>query len=251
MLDIQEKNKTKLHFRRFEFKYLMPVRTADKIIPALLEHMQWDPYVAGTGKDYYNVNSLYYDSAGFGCYYEKVAGVSSRSKFRLRFYNELKEDSKIFIEIKRKRNDVIIKDRIVESRENSFDILNSNNYINYLNSLDKNKKGVLEEFLWAKNYACLKPQIMVSYLRRPLVSRYDEKFRVTFDYNIKAYKAEWLDRRVGPVKDVLTDELVLELKYNNFLPLWFYDIIEKYKLLLVPYSKYCNSLEKIYNNLVN
>ncbi len=251
MIDLKEKTKTKLHFRRFEFKYLMPIQTADKIIPSLLEHMQWDPYVVNTGKEYYNVNSLYYDSAGFGCYYEKIAGVSARSKFRLRFYNKLEEGSKIFIEIKRKRDNIIIKDRIVENLDETFNILNTNEYPNYLKNLDKNKKSVLEEFLWAKNYASLRPQLMVSYFRKPLMSKYDDRFRVTFDYNIKTYKADWLNRPVGPAKDVLTDNLVLELKYNNFLPLWFYDIIEKYRLFRVPYSKYCTSLEKIHTNLVN
>ncbi|MCD4705494.1 polyphosphate polymerase domain-containing protein [bacterium] len=246
-----ENQKVKLHFRRFEFKYLLPIQTADKIIPSLLSHMKWDPYVVGKKGEYYVVNSLYYDSAGFGCYYEKIAGVSARSKFRLRFYNFLQDDSKIFIEIKRKRDNIIIKDRVAESVEKANQILNFNSYPEYLTNLSNNERKVLEEFLWAKNYACLKPQIMVSYLRRPLISKYDNKFRITFDYNIKAYKSKWLGEQTGLVKNVLTDNVILELKYNNFLPIWFYEIIEKYKFLRIPYSKYCNSLEKIYPNLIN
>ncbi len=246
-----KKLKTKLHFRRFEFKYLLPRQTADKIIPSLLKHLKWDPFVRETEKDYYTVNSLYYDSSGFGCYYEKVAGVSQRSKFRLRFYNKLSEGGRVFLEIKRKKDNIIIKDRVALDLKTAEQILKTNSYFRYLQGVSQEKKDVLEEFLWAKNYASLKPQIIVSYKRRPLVSRYDERFRLTFDYDIKTFKAEWPDWPVGPEKEVLADKVVLELKYNNFLPVWFYEIIEKYKLLRTPYSKYCNSLETIYPNLVN
>ncbi len=237
--------KPKLHFRRFEFKYILPASTADKIIPALLQFMDWDSYVAQSEKDHYTVNSLYYDSAGFGCYDEKVAGVRRRSKFRLRYYNDLREDSSIFTEIKRKYDAVVIKDRSVLSLEQAKEFFYKDN-LKSLPDLKKNDKETLEEFLWAKNHNGMMPAVLVSYTRRPLVSKHDERFRVTFDSNITACRADWLGNESESKKDVLKEDLVLELKFNNHMPLWFYEIIEEYRLNRIAFSKYCNSLETIY-----
>ncbi len=234
--------KTKLHFRRFEFKYLMKKDTADKIIPALMQYMDLDPYIVDSGKNYYTINSLYYDTSGFGCYREKIAGTSKRKKFRLRYYNTLKSDSYVFIEIKRKVDSVVIKDRVQLSQDETKDIFVNNNYSKYLNRGDD---ATLNEFVWAKLMNSMTPKVNVKYDRRPLVAKCDNKFRVTFDYNLRASKTDWLTGQEYSEKEVMPGYLVLELKYNDFLPIWFYDIIKKFNLQRVAFSKYCNCLEKV------
>ncbi len=235
--------KPKIHFRRFEFKYVLSKNIADKIVPIFLQHMYYDPNLAKTKESFYTVNSLYYDSIGFGCYQEKVSGVSRRKKFRLRYYNNFDPNNNIFLEIKRKYDAVVVKDRVEMPQELAHDILSGK-------SFPENKNKTLEEFLFAKNYNSMKPMIMVSYRRKPLMGKNNEKLRVTFDYDIETWKTDWLDGKKERKRKVTSDELILEIKFDNSLPIWVYDIIQKYKLQRVAFSKYCFSLEKIYPNLV-
>jgi len=234
--------KINLHFQRFEFKYQMPKALVEGVIPALLKHMVWDPYVRDKEQKYYHVNSLYYDNAGFACYWEKEAGLKRRKKLRLRFYDDiLKPESKVFAEIKRKTDAVVIKDRAAMTYLDCQKLFLNNDF-EVLKNLDKTSKDLLEEFLWLKYYNCLMPQYMVSYKRTPLISKFDSDIRVTLDSEIKAYKASWLDKKLGFITDVYPQTTIMEIKYNNVLPQWLHQIIQQCQLEREPFSKYCNSV---------
>lgn len=234
--------KPTLHFQRFEFKYPMHKPTADKIIPALLKYMVWDPYVRGQEEKSYRVNSLYFDNGDYGCFWEKEAGVVFRKKFRLRMYGEvITEDTKTFVEIKRKSNALIIKDRLLLPAKQAKDILIHNNLNQYSASMDAGDLAVMEEFFWSKSHNCLKPKIMITYRRRPLVARQDPNVRVTFDYDLRAKTSDWFDFKNFGWREVLPGNLILEIKYNNILPHWLHEIIQKYDLQRAAFSKYCNA----------
>ena len=235
--------KPTLHFQRFEFKYPLHKPTADKIIPALLKYMDWDPFVREKKDRFYKVNSLYFDNAGYGCYFEKESGEKFRKKFRLRVYErQVKEDTDIFAEIKRKNNALVIKDRVVLSAKDTRKILIDNKLDGYIKHINNKDMGVLKEFFWTKNYNCMTPKIMVKYKRKPLIAKRDKKVRVTFDYDIQAKLARWFDESRYGWKEVLPGSLILEIKYNNILPFWLHEIIQKYQLERVAFSKYCNSI---------
>jgi len=248
--------KIKTHFRRFEFKYILPKATADKIIPALMEHMVWDEYASEFPDNAYIVTSYYLDSNDYACYYDKLSGLDYRAKYRIRTYRDTFDinqhlGDKVFAEIKRKKANIIIKDRSSFIWGDLRDIIKGVRVNEILTKIDGEQRKTVNEFLWSKSYNCLKPSIVVSYLRRPLVSKYDDRFRVTFDYNIKTQAINNNFETYGPIKKVLDQDIVLELKYNNTLPEWFHHIIQDYKLHLQSYSKYCSSLEKIEYNLIN
>ena len=134
--------KINLHFRRFEFKYVLPTAIADKIIPYLSDHTLIDDYAKNKG--FYFVNSLYFDSPHLKCYQEKGDGVNHRKKYRLRWYSEkLQKPKKTFWEIKKKNSAIIIKDRI---SINYSDLLN----LDYINLSKKyyHKKKFLHEFFY-------------------------------------------------------------------------------------------------------
>jgi len=237
-----------LRFRRFEFKYQVPKIMADKILEDLLNYMEWDPYAVEQPDKSYQVSSLYLDSTGFSCYYEKLAGVKRRKKLRLRTYATVFEPTtKIFLEIKGKDDMVILKDRMVIDYQTVSDWL-ANGQSNLLtNQLSVQDEEFLKNFLWLKNYNCLLPKIMVVYKRQPLISRLDHKFRITFDSQIRAYPANQLYFSEQKT-EILSDSLIMELKYNNTIPNWFHWIIQKYQLDRRPYSKYCQSIAGCHKN---
>ncbi len=235
-------------FRRFEFKYRLPLYLVNNIITDLMDHMKWDSFVVDKPGHSYQVNSLYFDSSGLSCYHEKIAGVKKRKKLRLRSYGQdLNPENKFFLEIKRKEDMTIVKDRLIIDYQDHFNFIKNNSPV-YLNrALSPEEKKVLEEFLWTEKYNCLTPKIMVIYKRRPLVSHVDKRFRITFDSDIKAYPADHFYLKKNGV-DILSDQVVMELKYNNNIPGWFHDLIKKYQLIREPFSKYCLSLEGCYRN---
>lgn len=240
-MDLSNKPKLKFHFQRFEFKYQLPLSTVEGMIPEFLKYMEVDAYAKNLPDNSYLVASLYYDSAGLDCYYQKVAGLKTRKKLRIRFYDfNLQPETLVFLEIKRKYDMVVVKDRLVLSYQQCCDLLRENKKIDL--AINEDQKVTLNEFLWLKNYNGMMPQGIVVYKRKPLISKVDPNFRVTIDYDLQTYPAEWLDTK-GESKLVNPDLAVLEVKFNNILPFWFHQIIQKYNLEQQPFSKYCNSLE--------
>jgi hypothetical protein len=236
--------KAKLHFQRFEFKYYLPKNKADKLIPALLGHMEWDPYILESDEDFYRVNSLYFDSPGFDCFWDKESGVSNRKKLRFRFYsNNIDESTPIFAEIRRKKDSLVIKDRI---SLDAVDCFNSN-FDSKLNSLVRKDSGndFLKELVWFKKKNSMKPRLFVSYKRKALAGKDNKRFRVTFDYDIQTQLLNDLSQLPNHLKDVYPEGVVLEVKYNNVMPAWFHKIIQGYQLERLAYSKYCNSLRHV------
>ncbi|HLC89718.1 MAG TPA: polyphosphate polymerase domain-containing protein [Patescibacteria group bacterium] len=236
--------KPALHFQRFEFKYYLPKNTANKLIPALLSHMSWDPYIKNSSYDFYQVNSLYFDSPNYGCFWDKESGLADRKKLRLRFYNQLSDsESPIFLEVKRKKDALVIKDRIpLELKDAANGVLDSK-----LSSLAKQNESndFLKELIWFKKSNSLRPKLFVTYKRQALIGKLDKKFRVTFDYDVKTQLISSLVHPLNKLKEVYPEGVVLELKYNNILPFWFQEIIQKYQLQRLAYSKYCNSLRRV------
>jgi len=239
--------KPKLHFQRFEFKYYLPKNTADKLIPTLLNYMNWDSYIQNTGRDYYEVNSLYFDTYNFDCFWDKEAGVSNRKKLRFRFYgHDLLPETLVFLEIKQKNNVLVTKDRV---KLKMSDCVNENLDSALMSNYGNNNDKFLDSLFLFKNTNFLKPKLYISYKRKALVGKHDDRFRVTFDYDIKTKLSSDIKDGTSSLKDVYFDGVVLELKYNNILPSWFHGIIQSYQLDRIAYSKYCNSLRMCLPNL--
>jgi len=234
--------KLKLHFQRFEFKYQIPVSKVEGLIPKFIKHMDIDPYAIGLTDNSYTVASLYYDTAGLDCYHEKLAGVRSRKKLRIRFYDDqFTDQTPVFVEIKKKYDTVVVKDRARLSYADCYDIMVNEN-ISRLAWQSEQAKDFLNDFLWLRIYNGMTPQNMVIYKRMPFISKLDPEFRVTIDYDLRTYQSSWLDvERTGHL--VNPEIAVLEVKFNNVLPFWFHQIIQKHNLHQRPFSKYCESLE--------
>lgn len=236
-----EEKKLKLHFQRFEFKYQLPTGTVEGILPELLKYMEFDPYAEQLPGRAYTVASLYYDSAGLDCYHQKVAGLKMRKKLRIRFYDfDLKPNTPVFLEIKRKYDAVVVKDRLTMSYQNCYRALHENQPLQL--DFSEHDQQTMDEFMWMKLYNGMMPQNMVLYDRKPLLGKVDPNFRVTIDSNLRTFPAQWLTDP-GEPQLVNPGVSVLEVKFNNVLPAWFHRIIQQYSLEQRPFSKYCQSLE--------
>ncbi|MDP4008076.1 MAG: polyphosphate polymerase domain-containing protein [Candidatus Peregrinibacteria bacterium] len=236
------KGESKLHFQRYEFKYHIPIHLADKILPGLLNYMDFDEHIE-TGQNFYDVHSVYLDSPNFKNYHEKIEGELFRKKLRVRTYSkDPKKDTNVFVEIKRKYDAVIIKDRTVMTLEAATSLCHGK--IDY-DLLRSENHAVIDEFLQDKMMYAMRPKVLVSYKRKPLVSRNGMNLRVTFDYDIEALRVSNVDFSKA-TKPIFPGMCVLEIKFNDMLPYWLHSVIQNYKLEAWPYSKYCFGVENSY-----
>ena len=208
---MKNNNRPKLHFRRLEFKYVLTPEQHKKIQTQIRAFMIPDPYAKNKGA--YTVSSLYFDSPGLRYYYENEAGLKTRQKIRHRWYNH--DNSKIFWEIKRKKDAVVIKDRCLAS---------------------KPTKSIKQQLDFYTLRHRLRPVLSVHYQRQPWIIP-GRRFRFTFDYDLFADD-----------KELLPEKVIMELKFTGKLPFWTHRLIQQHSLERQAMGKYRLAVEK--TNLV-
>lgn len=210
----------KLHFRRFEFKYMLTKEQSHQIKKQAQKFLTSDPFSKPTGA--YAVNSLYFDSPDLRFYHDVEAGLENRIKIRYRYYNQ--DKNLLFWEIKRKQNADVFKDRCLVL-EPTADIINKINF-------------------FQKKFS-LKPIVWVSYIREPYVTK-SGQFRLTFDSELTGSRPI----RVNPMetenrKASLLPWEILEVKFSGKLPFWMYKILQSHNLERQALSKYRLAIEKV------
>ena len=236
--------KTKLHFSRFEFKYVLPRPLMEQFEGELQYFVQLDPFVEQQENNVYLVRSLYFDGPEFEAYYDKLDGLRTREKFRLRTYaTGPEEKSPRFLEIKGRHNNLVFKHRSPLS-ERKFDTSSSGEHIadSILSALDAGElKDRFTYFLLRKR---IEPVILIDYVRRPYISKYDPEFRVTFDSDLAATRSDCLfpgDRSI--TRKLIPGYCVMEVKFRFHLPSWFHRLLQSWELERTSISKVCTGIK--------
>ena len=233
-----------LDFLRFEFKYILSTSLRECIENDISHFVTLDPFVARQADQNYMVRSLYYDDRAFSNYYQKKDGALRRAKFRLRTYTNNPEDiCKTYLEIKGRYNSLVFKHRAgfnaaVTSRGFS-DCANTTSKI-----LDNiNDSPVADQFRYELERKQIRPIMLIDYIRRPYISRYDAEFRLTFDSDLHGAITDRLFPDQVQNRQILSGYTVLEIKFKDSIPLWFYRIIKNYNLQRKSISKVCKGME--------
>ena len=92
-----------------------------------------------------------------------------------------------------------------------------------------------------------RPVSMVEYERVAfLYERYNT--RITFDLNIKSSECNFNLFDKNPIyQDIISNKIILEVKYNEKLMKFIKDILVPYNLNRVAVSKYCMGRKYFYN----
>lgn len=237
-------NNPKLHFQRFEFKYLLTPDLESEIKKRILPYIKKDSFGAENKTGMYEVISLYYDSPGFYYYQEKIDGVLRRKKIRLRAYrNDGKFIPYAFFEIKRRHDTVILKDRFLLNMEDYEKLMKNDDFHSTAAIRDQNRKNIIEEFEWEQHLRSIGPKVLINYDREPYLGAYNDNFRITFDKNIKAMQNDNLFYAGKDFEDVSGIYTIMEIKFNGSLPHYVSEVIKEFDLQRISYSKYCNAIE--------
>jgi hypothetical protein len=240
-------SRSPLHFARFEFKYVLSTFKRQSIEADLRYFLDYDPFVAGRSEHRYFVRSLYYDDSSYTAFHDKIDGLYSRYKFRIRTYSQSQEsDSPIFLEIKGRHNNLVYKYRTpVEKSDTDWRTLKGD-YLSdrLLNRTDKN--DVRNRFEYDLYRKALKPVALIDYQRRPYVSKYDPSFRITFDEELYASRANGLfPGSKSQPKRLIPGYTVIEVKFSHHLPSWFHRVIQTHELQRVSISKIVTGMEAL------
>ena len=178
----------------------------------------------------YFVRSLYFDNYMDKVLREKVDGVSIREKFRIRFYNM--DDSFIRLEKKSKHRGRCLKESAKLTRGQAEMILKGD--YDFLAQADE---PLLNEFFAKLTGEFLRPKLIVDYTRQAYVYPVGN-VRITFDYNIHSSNDTDLLFSRDLIEVPMPDAIVLEVKYDEFLPQIFADITQLEGRQTESFSKY-------------
>ena len=217
---------------RHEIKYFMNNLEAQQMRNLMKLIMNKDVYAQK--QDYY-IRSLYFDTLNNKAFVEKILGINERKKIRLRIYS--KDAKEVKLEIKNKYGNYSVKESALLSKQDAQQLISGKTDI-LLSS---------ENLVCNKVYAEMKrdmyiPQIMIDYEREAYILPFDQ-IRITFDKNLRC-SADHLrqleaDRVFYPVLD--RKYMILEVKYNHFLPDFIKRILGTVPGECLSVSKYCLS----------
>ena len=220
---------------RHELKFLLS-KTESEIFKKRLDILLSRDLHADNGV--YMIRSLYFDDRDESAYFEKMSGIESRKKYRIRFYNG--NDDVIRLERKRKEGQYIQKVSAKLTRQEVDQIL-----VGQYDFLRFRKEKLCQDFYMECMVKGMRPAVIVDYEREPFVYPYGD-VRITFDSSIRAglYEQTPFDMDMPVVEAIDRDKLILEVKYTEYLPEMIRDILPIADSVHVAVSKYTMCLEK-------
>ncbi|WP_438003076.1 polyphosphate polymerase domain-containing protein [Sorangium sp. So ce321] len=229
---------------RYEFKYLVPERLVPAIRDAVRGICKRDRY--GDADGVYRIRSLYLDTRGFDLYWANDREQRDRFKVRVRSYPG--KTSPVFLEVKRRVQDVIVKSRAVTPAAGWQELL-AHGRPAALEKLAPNARKGAEKFLGAVHRHDLRPVLLVDYEREAYESTIDTYARLTFDRKIVCQRRDTLDLEAPsrgwrpvdhPVQTATIEPVcVLELKFERRPPPWMAALVRRLELVRRSFSKYC------------
>jgi SPX domain protein involved in polyphosphate accumulation len=232
---------------RLEYKYLVANSELKKLRNYLKPYVVSDQYGDGNVIKEYTVRSIYFDSTNLDCFHEKIEGISVRKKIRIRGYNEQDNQSVIFLEIKRKRENVIDKNRSALKYHDLGELMRTGDLEEFVlteNGFDNSIEDGTKFFHGIKRNA-LKPIVLVVYEREAYFSKFSSLLRITLDKNLRYLEFPSLDKLYyeSDLTTALTNHFILEIKFSEGFPGWLTNIINKLNLVRRAVSKYTICLE--------
>lgn len=221
---------------RHELKYLITPGDAQILKQRLGVLLSRDENVDESGV--YKVRSVYFDDYNNSAYEEKLMGVSSRKKYRIRVYND--SDKTIHLERKIKRGSYVSKQHAILTREQAQMIINGECLF-----LLENQQQLCREFYYECITKILRPRVMVDYEREPYICVLGD-VRITFDTDVRAalLKLDLFDAKLPALNVLDSGQIIMEVKYTEFLPALIRKILPQRTSQMLAVSKYVLACDK-------
>lgn len=221
-------------FKRYEMKYMMTRQQKRKVLEAMFPYMKLDNYGHTT------IRNVYFDTDNYRLVRRSIEKPVYKEKLRIRSYEQAQPQDKVFIELKKKYDDIVYKRREVLTQLETLEWLARET------SFPKNTQIGNEIDYFFKFYQTLKPKVFLSYERDAFYSLDGSDFRVTFDENILARQKELsLSEDVWGESLIDDDQVLMEIKTSGGIPLWMTRVLTQEKLYKTSFSKYGTAYQKM------
>lgn len=215
---------------RHEYKYLINAQQEAILLIKASGIMSKDSHVNADGG--YLIRSLYFDDDQDRCMLENENGTDPRSKFRIRYYNN--DTTTIHLEKKSKRRGMTLKESCSITEDECRRIIEGEN-IQIANDYSEMKKKLLLEVLLRR----LKPKVIVTYERIPFVYS-GGNVRITFDQKLSSSNdiQNFLASSYRNRPVFLLGQSIMEVKWDEVLPLHIRQVLQMDTLSWTAFSKY-------------
>ncbi len=212
-------------FKRRERKYMLDEEQFALMGELLSLRMEKDKYGV------YTICNIYFDTEIYSLINRSMEKPAYKEKLRLRSYGEADDDSRVFLEIKKKFKGVVYKRRIALPLKDAEAWI----YEGKRPAVSGQTAKELEYFL---NSHVLTNKTFLAYDRTAFAEKGGGSLRVTFDSNIRARKENPDLRKDGG--DLCFDKNyhIMEVKAQDAMPLWLAHAINENGIYPVSFSKY-------------
>ena len=220
---------------RHEYKYIINANQEAVLQIRAMGILNRDSHVDADGM--YTVRSLYFDDHLNSCYYENQNGTDIRSKFRLRYYSD--RTDLIMLEKKSKFRGMTMKESCKMSMEECTQLIHGQ-----MIEVQDDMPSVKQQLLLELQKRRLQPKVIVTYDRIPFVYTAGN-VRVTFDKNITSSSEveKYLNVKYRQRPVLENARSVLEVKWDELLPLHIKEVMQLDTLQWSSFSKYYMSRE--------
>ena len=185
-------------------------------------------------RGYYNIRSLYFDDYYDSCYQDNENGTDNREKYRIRIYNHSATNIKLEMKKKVRGKTQKLSCKITEEQ---CRLLMAGQIPEDIGP----GQQVLHKLAYLMATRLMHPAVIVDYDRVPYVYRMeDANVRVTFDMNLTSSEniEDFLEERIDGRGIFAVDELLMEVKYDDFLPDEINSLLQLEGLSASTFSKY-------------
>lgn len=224
-------------FKRYEMKYMMTRQQRKAVLEAMLPYMKLDNFGHTT------IRNIYFDTDNYRLVRRSIEKPVYKEKLRIRSYKQVQAQDKVFIELKKKYQDVVYKRRESLSQIETLEWLLMNTTFPKATQIGK------EIDYFFDFYQTLQPRVFLSYEREAFYALDGSDFRVTFDEHILAREDELsLSKDVWGEKLIDDDCVLMEIKTSGAIPLWMTQVLTQEKIYKTSFSKYGTAYEKMICN---
>lgn len=180
----------------------------------------------------YWIRSLYLDDIDDSSVEDKLAGIEDRTKYRLRIYDTAQDWAKL--EQKKKLNNYVQKTAVHVSRDEAYEIA-AGDYTCLQRRDDRDALTLYVDLV--KQYR--RPVAIIDYMRDTYCLDYNN-IRITFDTQLRASNTDLdlfaTDTATLPL--LRPEAVIMEIKFNHFLPPWFTQLMQLDGAISSAISKY-------------
>lgn len=227
---------------RHELKYILtPIQ-----YELLRNKLKWvlEPDANASNEGEYFIRSIYFDSPDRVALKEKLSGINRRKKYRIRFYNG--DTSFCRLECKEKTGSRIQKQSCALTRKQVNWLLQIEEKENPDSQMDSIVKVTEPELFQQMNLLIksegYEPVVTVDYVREAYVLPLSD-LRITFDKQLAWGPVKGCLEQERYLSNIYGDYVILEVKYNEYLPEHISAILSSVGPVQTAASKYVACVE--------